>query len=348
MSLLNLILYNISMKQMMVKAAGFRVRSNAMAATLATQLTADDLDRALDDHRNGNNTKSNSPAHTFLRAINAITQAAPHRNKAAKQARQDSEALQHAFDTLSYFLTVTPDDDNSIIVQTFTGCFVDADDQPVHTLSDAEIARRGIERTKIRGLKYPGACARFFELVLDIVIEEVIGWDQKKGGLTENGGLFGTPQAFSLAVKEQGRGMLHAHNQIWIEEFNRVRKQLHEGSYCERIKGELSKMTDAVASAKLFNKKHCCRPNRYQEAFDHPCLIEEIHLRQPPVVCDDQTLRNLCDKICMMMTRLACNQAIESSYWRMDNDPDVGLLTGYVLYRLPVELEFMDLNTFPH
>ena len=53
------------------------------------------------------------------------------------------------------------------------------------------------------------------------------------------------------------------------------------------------------------------------------------------------------DKICMMMTRLACNRAIESSYWRMDNDSDVGLLTGYVLYWLPVELEFMDLDTFP-
>jgi hypothetical protein len=52
------------------------------------------------------------------------------------------------------------------------------------------------------------------------------------------------------------------------------------------------------------------------------------------------------DKICMMTTRLACNQAIESSYWRMDNDSDVGLLTGYVLYQLPVELEFMDLDTF--
>jgi hypothetical protein len=55
----------------------------------------------------------------------------------------------------------------------------------------------------------------------------------------------------------------------------------------------------------------------------------------------------LVDKICMMTTRLACNRAIESSYWRMDNDPDVGLLIGYVLYQLPVELEFMDLNTFP-
>jgi hypothetical protein len=31
------------------------------------------------------------------------------------------------------------------------------------------------------------------------------------------------------------------------------------------------------------------------------------------------------DKICMMMTRLAWNRAIESSYWRMDNDSDVGL-----------------------
>jgi hypothetical protein len=40
----------------------------------------------------------------------------------------------------------------------------------------------------------------------------------------------------------------------------------------------------------------------------------------------------LIDKICMMTTRLACNRAIESSYWRMDNNSDVGLLMGYVLY----------------
>jgi hypothetical protein len=53
-----------------------------------------------------------------------------------------------------------------------------------------------------------------------------------------------------------------------------------------------------------------------------------------------------CDKICMMMTRLGCNRAIESSYWRMDNNSDVGLLKGYVLYRLPIELESMDLDTF--
>jgi hypothetical protein len=57
--------------------------------------------------------------------------------------------------------------------------------------------------------------------------------------------------------------------------------------------------------------------------------------------------QRIIDKICIMTTRLACNRAIESSYWRMDNDLDVGLLMGYVLYWLPVELEFMDLNTSP-
>jgi hypothetical protein len=33
-------------------------------------------------------------------------------------------------------------------------------------------------------------------------------------------------------------------------------------------------------------------------------------------------------------------------YWRMDNNLDVGLLIGYVLYWLPIELGSMDLDTF--
>jgi hypothetical protein len=53
------------------------------------------------------------------------------------------------------------------------------------------------------------------------------------------------------------------------------------------------------------------------------------------------------DKSFMMMTRLACNRAIESSYWRMDNDSDVGLLMGYVLYWLLVELESWIWILFP-
>jgi hypothetical protein len=79
--------------------------------------------------------------------------------------------------------------------------------------------------------------------------------------------------------------------------------------------------------------------------------LDEIEIALPNNNgCDYELVFNEgpTDKICMMMTRLTCNRAIESSYWRMDNNSDVGLLMGYVLYRLPVELEFMDLDTFSH
>jgi hypothetical protein len=61
---------------------------------------------------------------------------------------------------------------------------------------------------------------------------------------------------------------------------------------------------------------------------------ETMRSKHVMFLCQDM----LIDKICMMTTRLACNLAIESSYWRMDNNSDVGLLTDYVLYRLPIEL----------
>jgi hypothetical protein len=83
-----------------------------------------------------------------------------------------------------------------------------------------------------------------------------------------------------------------------------------------------------------------------QVTMDHARYWRHHVIMMPFVLVSPGFQPTSSDKICMMMTRLACNHAIESSYWRMDNDPDVGLLMGYVLYRLPIELEFMDLDTF--
>jgi hypothetical protein len=85
--------------------------------------------------------------------------------------------------------------------------------------------------------------------------------------------------------------------------------------------------------------------------FDQPSLEPAMILAwfNPLIPCSlSNDKEKNTDKICMMMTRLACNRAIESSYWRMDNNSDVGLLTGYVLYQLPIEQESMDLDTFSH
>jgi hypothetical protein len=101
----------------------------------------------------------------------------------------------------------------------------------------------------------------------------------------------------------------------------------------------------------LWNSIHDHDLNKIIIQQEEPISLQWIELYKTIAMASLLTLSTTCastDKICMMTTRLACNWAIESSYWRMDNDSDVGLLMGYVLYWLPVELEFMDLDTFPH
>ena len=73
-------------------------------------------------------------------------------------------------------------------------------------------------------LSYPGACSLAFQDVMKMVIHAVIGWDNNKGKGRE--GAFGVPIAYGRADEEQGRNTLHAHIQVWIENFNELRRLL--------------------------------------------------------------------------------------------------------------------------
>jgi hypothetical protein len=76
------------------------------------------------------------------------------------------------------------------------------------------------------GLKKPGVCA-FFEIMIDIVFKDVIGWDKKENIATSvNGGIFGKVNAVSMAIQEQGRRTLHAHILLWVEELKEMRSNL--------------------------------------------------------------------------------------------------------------------------
>jgi len=133
--LFSLILYNVVMKQMMVESAGWKVWSKTNVATLATNLTAEDLDRAISKQRRGINFLCNGNGHTFLRALDATTRIVPHTNEAAKYAKQDGEAIQHQFGMASFFLMATPYDKNSILIQIYNGKIID-DDRPIASLSN--------------------------------------------------------------------------------------------------------------------------------------------------------------------------------------------------------------------
>jgi hypothetical protein len=161
-------------------------------------------------------------------------------------------------------------------------------------LSDEELSSRAQKRTQLR-IKYPGICAYFFDLMLNIVITEVIGWDLKKQVATSER-LFGIPEAFICAVEEQGRTTLHAHFEIWIKDFNEIRNQLYDSNKATQKTASivLSESMDKVASCCLYPAKSIHQLTNRHETFPHACNTN-VHLqhRQVPKPVDDQQLRNL-------------------------------------------------------
>ena len=295
--LFSLILFNMYMKQEMVKSAGWKVRGNVAATALAEELTQEHVDAAISARRNRTSAPASSSARYFLNAVDAVARSVPHSTEAAKRARRDAEAHQHHFGMPSVFLTVAPDDDNSFLVQVLLGVIVDGDED-VSLLSDDELAARAKHRTTLR-LKYPGVCSFYFELALDIIIRHVIGWDLENQRPTEVPGLMGVPEALAGSVEEQGRSTLHSHLQVWIRQCNEWRDDLCSSSRNVRraAKRKIEETMDAISSATLFSAKRCRLDRGSFGAFPHPCTEVNELLRQPPTVVDDQMLHNLCHRI---------------------------------------------------
>ena len=288
-----LVLYNLHVKQKMVRSAGWRSRTNLDARTIAEDISADDITAAVNSRRRRYQS-TNRRGESFLKAVDVVTAAAPHSNEATKHAKRRGEAMQHAFGMAHYFLTVTPDDDNNFIIQAYTGIEVD-DNTPIASLTNYKLAQRAKRRTELR-LRNPGICAFYFELALEIVIEEVLGWDLKKEAPREDfSGLFGEVFAFVVSIEEQGRKTLHAHIQCWVKQFARQRENLHSQDDATRNSAKLflARQLDKVASCKFMATNTGAERTELARSLCHDC--ESPHPVAPQIV-DDQQLRYLRDR----------------------------------------------------
>jgi hypothetical protein len=218
----------------------------------------------------------------------------PHTNQASKKAQANMESMQHHFGSPQAFLTVTIDDDNSFLLQSYSGVLID-DVIDVGSLSDEILTERAKARTLLR-LKIPGLAAFVFEQLLRIIMEEVVGWDTIQHKATAKNGLFGKCLATTFAVEEQGRKTLHAHILVWTEELKDAFSELYSSSSIinERACGRVSKMFDEIGSTKLI---HAERKRDLLRAFDHVCDSgKSWKKRELPEVVNEQQLRNLRHK----------------------------------------------------
>ena len=288
--LFTLILYNMNMKQSMVRSACWKVREKGNATAFSQELTSAEVNSALDGRARGQRNY-NSTGSKFVGAIDAVARSVPHTNEASRKGRRDAEAMQHHFGLPHLFLTYTGDDQNSFLVQVYSEHEID-DDTPVRNLSDEELARRSKLRNELR-ISYPGICAYFYECMLEIVIEEVIGWDLRTNEARRGGGLFGIPIAFTSSTEEQGRMTLHSHFLIWLKNFQARRAKLDSENSRERQAAniDLCAFVDKISSCSLIDpaKLGC---GKLKDVFPHECSVVQ-RKRKLPAIVDDQSLRYL-------------------------------------------------------
>ena len=304
LQLFSLILYNLHQKQRMVRGASVVARDTLKAGVIAHQITTQQVRDAVGRVRHGTGGGT-SPGDVFIGSVDAVAGHVAHSNRNTKRARRNAESLTHHFGMPSYFLTVSPDDDYNILVQVYSGQLVDTPGTRIETLSDNELADMHSKRTEVR-VKYPGICAHAFELMMDIVVGKIIGWDNP-----DRRGMFGECLAFTQTVEEQGRLSLHAHFQIWIKEVNEIRDNLFSNReyVVDCAKRELCSHVDKHVSTKfLFQEVHATESAmKYTDVFPHECTVADFRERKHPVLADDQTLRNLRHKI-------ACKLPGENSF----------------------------------
>jgi hypothetical protein len=251
---------------------------------LATELTYDDVEEAINATKvaRGIYSETGRRGYQALKAIDAICNAAPHSNDAAKKAKFKAQSIHHHYGCPTLFLTVTPDDDNHYSIQVLSAENVDINAQSVHDSTDDELILRAQQRSKIR-LKFPGICAVFFELALQTIITEVFGWDTKLN-CYKSGGLFGKIDAFTCSIEEQGRSTLHAHFLIWMSEMNKRREELHNPETYQRAASLIKHLVDRVSSSVgFFNDTQLLRDRgtlqgRTRKRFIHECSSNNYRL----------------------------------------------------------------------
>jgi hypothetical protein len=191
-----LIMYSLYSKAKLLSKSRLHLRGKQTAESLAQGFAHSDLESALRGRERGDRHSGTRAVKTLLSAVNACSVALPHTNEASRCAKGSGEAMQHHFGTGCIFLTVSFDDEHSFLIQVLTGVIID-DNTPVENLSNDELAKQARLRKELQ-INHPGAGSIHFEMLLNILCEEVIGWDMRKGCPMDKIGLFGKCIALSV------------------------------------------------------------------------------------------------------------------------------------------------------
>lgn len=133
----------------------------------------------------------------------------PLNRQAKKEARKELFALTARFGRPAFFLTVNPNDHNSVLVLNFHGMNISFDvDSPTGFSQIPSYRKR---RSIV--CRDPLASARYSHAIINAFVTALLGWQSESSTL----GIFGDVSAFHFNSEEQNRGSIHWHGLVWLK-----------------------------------------------------------------------------------------------------------------------------------
>jgi hypothetical protein len=124
----------------------------------------------------------------------------------------------YTFGPPAVFFTISPGGECSFHIKLYLNLKMDMLPQP--TSDESDLIADFHFWSKLR-IDNPGACAREYNSIMQIIMEALIGWNFKEKKQMSLG-IFGKILGFSDTSEEQGRKTLHSHVLLFIALFDRL------------------------------------------------------------------------------------------------------------------------------
>ena len=159
-------------------------------------------------------------AQSFFIDMSLSARPNPHSQEACFRNRQDAYAENTSLGKAHAWFTISPDDAKAF--QVIWYALGPEQSEPYkNQVPDGSLRFSTLADN-------PMAAALYFEKVLYITFDKIIGWNRKKKKANSTVGLFGKPVAWVAAVEGQFRLTLHAHILIWLLGHERIENQFNK------------------------------------------------------------------------------------------------------------------------
>lgn len=179
-------------------------------ARAITSITAEDIQKAVAEIQ-----ANQKPSDDRLKRLNEMVFGCGGRVMGSNETRAGYRSEIWATSVwkrpMNLWITINPNDLHDPLVQVLAGEQIDMDRFNRRFGPDA--------RKRARNVAFdPYAAAKYFNMTVNLVLEKLFGIKAGQGRVTSEMGLLGKLSAYYGVVEAQGRGSLHLHMFVWLED----------------------------------------------------------------------------------------------------------------------------------